>query len=202
MALVLSRSMVMLKDVEYAGVFVEGNSLRIFDGTKLSVNRTPFLGTLNNEMIRLNPNSSYSVEKDTVVGIFNDIDKSLEYVEEGINNNNITLVKGVESSDIISIINTIDIPIAKGYFIASSYIVNPSINDIKVTLILKIDDIKIKDKVFTILKNTSRVIALSDTATKEVVVSDKISFTLKADIDGATVKGDTYPSIIREEVQI
>ena len=41
------------KGIEYSGLFVNGNCMRITDGTEISINRTPFDKTHKDEIFAL-----------------------------------------------------------------------------------------------------------------------------------------------------
>ena len=203
MADLLVGSIAVEKGIEYAGIFPNANAIRVFDKTKISVNRTPYLGTVNNELIKIHPSYSYDFESDSIIGLYSTVNDNLERVEENTDTRTLTLPRAINRNIVEVIHKGKTIPIGKGIASGSAMVENTSKH--KVTVTVKLIHMAgaggvefiIASSVVQILRKSKKIIGISNICLLDILDLQTLKLTIEADRDGCTVEGGVNPSIVR-----
>jgi len=198
MADLLVGSIAVEKGIEYAGIFPNADAIRVFDKTKISVNRTPYLGTVNNELIKIHPRYTYDFENDAIIGLYSTVNDKLEKVKEKQCTTRHVLASGVESGDICSRLILSEILQNKAKIDISAFIENTSNKNIDLEVYIYVGGVSKGGATIKILKKSKKFIGLSiGNSTYVIPQTTPITFRIKANKDGCTVEGGVNPSIVR-----
>jgi len=203
MADLLVGSIAVEKGIEYAGIFPHADAIRVFDKTKISVNRTPYLGTVNNELIKIHPSYSYDFEDDAIIGLYSTVNDKLERVEENTDTRTISL-SPAPATIIVEVIHKGN-TIPSGKCVVSGSIMVENTSKHKVNATVKLIhmagaggvEFNVATVVVSVLRKSKKIIGLSNICLLDILDSQILKLTITTDKDGCTVEGGVNPSIIR-----
>ena len=190
-------SMKVIKGIEYSGIFLKGNSIRVGTGAKISINRSPFDTTYKDEVFLVNASYTYSFDKDTTISMYRVVNSDLDIVLGNSCPGTVDLVANTESATICSYTLANDIKKDGSDISAVAYVDNTSSSNRNVTISLKVNGTEVATNTVTVHKKTTKGVSVSFPLVNDLSAGDIISFTLKASGNKCEVIGAIEPSVIK-----
>jgi len=202
MADLLVGSVAVEKGIEYAGIFPYANAIRVFDKTKISVNRTPYLGTVNNELIRVHPNYSYDFENDSIIGLYSTVNDKLERVEENTDTRTLHLTTTATKEIVVLSHNVGVIPARKSTVEGSVFLENTTKHSVRIFVAITVKEQggateTVGSITVTMLKKSKKVVGVKGYPTSDIKPGTDVSLVVSAPTAGIIVNGGAIASLVK-----
>ena len=185
------------KGIEYSGIFPQGNSIKISDKTRLSINRTPFDHTQPQEIFTAHPQFTYSFEKDVVITLYRDVNDALDFYFINKCNTNVALTANTESANICAVTVNEEILANKGTYAGVAYVKNDSNSNRNIDIDFKIGGTSVKTDTIRVKKHSTKAVSISGIILTTVTTGKEYTFTLKASGNKCSVEGILQPSFVQ-----